>query len=211
VLNLDIAWGWKDPRNIFLLPLWLDIFPDAKIIHVFRNGVDVAYSLAQREKSRIHRVVGGKDSFSVRAKRQSVRVSQRGPLLYGFQQLRRVSERLGPLSKYDQLRVQPCLSIEKGFELWCAYVKRAFEHIENIEKRRLMNIKYEDFVSSPEHYIEELQHFCALGDWLDVRKKVRGIVDPTRAYAFQSNPSLRHFYNKVMNNYWMEKAGYNSV
>ncbi|MBE9554562.1 MAG: sulfotransferase, partial [Proteobacteria bacterium] len=27
-------WGWKDPRNTFTLPIWLRLFPDARVIHV---------------------------------------------------------------------------------------------------------------------------------------------------------------------------------
>jgi hypothetical protein len=42
------SWGWKDPRNTFTLDCWLRIFPNAKVIHIFRNGMDVALSLYQR-------------------------------------------------------------------------------------------------------------------------------------------------------------------
>ncbi len=31
------AWGWKDPRNTFTLPMWLSIFPKARVLHVLRN------------------------------------------------------------------------------------------------------------------------------------------------------------------------------
>ncbi|HLX70307.1 MAG TPA: sulfotransferase [Verrucomicrobiae bacterium] len=41
-------WGWKDPRNTFTLPAWLKLFPDARVIHIYRNGMDVALSLWQR-------------------------------------------------------------------------------------------------------------------------------------------------------------------
>lgn len=51
-LNASRNWGWKDPRNIFTLPVWLKIFPNARIIHIFRNGIDVAASLWLRETSR---------------------------------------------------------------------------------------------------------------------------------------------------------------
>lgn len=50
-------WGWKDPRNSYTLPIWLDIFPNAKVIHIYRNGIDVAASLKRREfrrKNRLH-------------------------------------------------------------------------------------------------------------------------------------------------------------
>lgn len=45
-------WGWKDPRNTVTLPLWLDLFPQAKVIHICRNGIDVAQSLRVRELRR---------------------------------------------------------------------------------------------------------------------------------------------------------------
>lgn len=43
-------WGWKDPRNTLTLPVWLKLFPDAKVVHVIRHPVDVASSLQVREK-----------------------------------------------------------------------------------------------------------------------------------------------------------------
>jgi len=41
-------WGWKDPRNSLTLPIWLKLFPSAKVIHVIRNGIDSAISLHKR-------------------------------------------------------------------------------------------------------------------------------------------------------------------
>jgi hypothetical protein len=49
-------WGWKDPRNTFTLPLWLDVFPKARVLNVYRNGVDVAESLVVRERGRVARI-----------------------------------------------------------------------------------------------------------------------------------------------------------
>ncbi len=47
--NKNQVWGWKDPLTSYTLPLWMDIFPRAKVIHVIRNGIDVANSLQTRE------------------------------------------------------------------------------------------------------------------------------------------------------------------
>jgi len=41
-------WGWKDPRNTITLGAWLSVLPRANIIHVIRNGIDVALSLWRR-------------------------------------------------------------------------------------------------------------------------------------------------------------------
>ena len=44
-------WGWKDPRTTLTLPLWLRVFPGARLIHVRRHGLDVAVSLMQRSRA----------------------------------------------------------------------------------------------------------------------------------------------------------------
>jgi hypothetical protein len=49
-------WGWKDPRNTCTLPLWLEVFPDARVVNVYRDGVDVAASLVARERKRAGRL-----------------------------------------------------------------------------------------------------------------------------------------------------------
>jgi hypothetical protein len=43
-----IAWGWKDPRTTLTFPIWLNIFPQAKVLHMLRNGIDVAISTHRR-------------------------------------------------------------------------------------------------------------------------------------------------------------------
>lgn len=43
------AWGWKEPRSIYLLPLFLSIWPEMKFIHVVRDGRDMALSSNQNQ------------------------------------------------------------------------------------------------------------------------------------------------------------------
>ena len=45
-------WGWKDPRNCLMLPIWLRLFPQSRIVNIYRDGRDVALSLLQREITR---------------------------------------------------------------------------------------------------------------------------------------------------------------
>jgi hypothetical protein len=52
VSQRGLRWGWKDPRTSLLLPLWSQIFPDATLVHIVRNGLDVALSLLVREAKR---------------------------------------------------------------------------------------------------------------------------------------------------------------
>lgn len=44
-------WGWKDPRNTFTLEYWIrNYFPKARVLHIYRNGIDVALSLKVRNE-----------------------------------------------------------------------------------------------------------------------------------------------------------------
>ena len=43
------AWGWKEPRSIFLLPFFHRHFPGMKFLHVIRDGRDMAYSRNQNQ------------------------------------------------------------------------------------------------------------------------------------------------------------------
>jgi hypothetical protein len=52
-------WGFKDPRLCVLMPLYLDLFPEATVVHIRRNPDDVAASLCRRAK----RGVGVSDDF----------------------------------------------------------------------------------------------------------------------------------------------------
>jgi Sulfotransferase family len=43
-------WGFKDPRSCVILPLYLAIFPGARVLHIVRSAEDVAASLARKRK-----------------------------------------------------------------------------------------------------------------------------------------------------------------
>lgn len=46
-------WGFKDPRLCVLLPLYLELFPGARVLHIHREPDDVAASLARRPKKAV--------------------------------------------------------------------------------------------------------------------------------------------------------------
>jgi hypothetical protein len=50
--EIKIPWGWKEPRTTITFPFWLKLFPKAKFIFIYRNGIDVADSLYNRELKR---------------------------------------------------------------------------------------------------------------------------------------------------------------
>lgn len=46
-------WGFKDPRATLTLPLWLELFPRARVVILRRHGIDVAASLRHRARQQI--------------------------------------------------------------------------------------------------------------------------------------------------------------
>jgi hypothetical protein len=51
------AWGWKEPRSIFLLPFFAAQFADLRFLHVIRDGRDMAVSSNQNQLSKHGSVV----------------------------------------------------------------------------------------------------------------------------------------------------------
>jgi len=168
--NLDIPWGWKDPRNTYTLPLWLDLFPDAKIIHIYRHGVDVANSLKTRN-----------DMVFAREK---ILYEKRKPFYFFI-------PKSGGFT--DTIR---CSSLEGGFSLWEEYLNEAKVNMHNI-KCRAMQIKYEDFLAKPYEILKSLMSFCDItASDTDISEVIRQ-VKKDRAFAYRSNPELKAFADRV--------------
>lgn len=50
-------WGFKDPRTLTTLPLWMDTFPSSKIIYIRRSPWSIAKSLTRRHQDLIEKGV----------------------------------------------------------------------------------------------------------------------------------------------------------
>lgn len=158
VLTIPDAWGWKDPRNTFTLPLWLDIFPDARVVHVLRHGVDVALSLHSREQKQL---------------RQSEKRHERRKWLYWLRP-----------KKNGFLDSPRCLSLPEALNLWDTYVGRASRHVDE-HTGASHTLQYESFLQSPEDSLRELAAFCALDPTPSVIDECADRVDVGRAFAYR--------------------------
>jgi hypothetical protein len=170
--NLCIPWGWKSPLSTYTLPLWLDIFPDAKVIHIYRHGVDVANSLRARllrEKNR-------------------TRTQQ---LYYNFPILHWMRPKAGGF--VEGVR---CASLEGGLSLWEEYLTEACRQVRNLGERA-MELKYEDFLAEPSGALKRLAAFCNLSISNSALEQAAGNVKKERAYAYVANPELRAFADRV--------------
>ena len=44
-----VAWGWKEPRSIYLLRFWNETMPGLRFLHFLRDGRDMAFSKNQNQ------------------------------------------------------------------------------------------------------------------------------------------------------------------
>jgi len=156
IMNLNVPWGWKDPRNTFTLPFWLDLFPEAKVIHLYRHKVDVANSLKVREEKYCY------DGKSWGLKRRLLSLLLRRELHFA--------------------RSVRCLSDEGSLSLWDNYVKEARGHVLKLGTQAI-EISYEELVLNSKLTLQAAASFCGLeAKEADIIKLSR-VIDQERAYA----------------------------
>lgn len=170
ITRLNIPWGWKDPRNTFTLPMWLRIFPEAKVIYIERHGVDVAQSLRVRSKK-------GFASTTRKYRKYSPIVSLR-PKRGGF------------------IESPRCASLEGGFSLWQEYTDQATEMMQQLPNRRVLKLRYEQVLEDPVTHLRASAEFCGLNVSNQKLEALTAGINTDRAYSYRGNPELREFaYN----------------
>jgi hypothetical protein len=181
--SFDKPWGWKDPRTVFTLPLWLRLFPNSRLVYIVRNGVDVAKSLHVRE-TRLLKL--RRDRFDHRMKRRSLR---------------------SHLDRAGYKGSARCLTLRGGFDLWVEYVAQG-----DAALRALSNpvhvLKYEDMLGNPREHLPKLADFCELTPAAVALDKAISTIDSSRAGAFKTDPVTTAFYGSIRSDMWMLKYGY---
>ena len=167
--EIAAPWGWKDPRNTFTLPLWLSLYPEAKVLHIYRHGVDVAQSLRLRSE-------------------QACEASRRR-----YSRRRRLSW-LNPLApKSSGFAHQPGVrQLAGGFDLWQRYVGLAQRHVAALGERAF-GIKYETLLSDPDTQLQRIVAFCGVPARDQRVIAAARQFRPERAYAFRKHPELASF------------------
>lgn len=136
VNNIDVPWGWKDPRNSFTLPLWNRVFPDAKIINITRHGVDVAKSLQDRAHAEF--------------KRKTLK----------YQKLRPFT--LLKMSKVNFVDSVRCLDLEGAFSLWIEYTDNIRNLLKTYNPANVLNVRYEHLLEDPKRVLNTACEFTGL-------------------------------------------------
>jgi hypothetical protein len=168
--GLGTPWGWKDPRNTFTLPIWLRIFPNAKVVSIERNGVDVAQSLRARE----------------------IKILEDGPSFY---RKNRMAFFLRP-RRSGFVHSPRCLVLEDGFSLWQEYTSQADAAMAQLPAGRTLALRYEDVLDSPLKWLGETAAFCGLeASKVQLEKAVKNIRFD-RAKAYEADVELKSFAAK---------------
>lgn len=164
VKAMTVPWGWKDPRNTFTLPFWLRHFPQAKVIHIRRHGADVAGSLLQRSARSAAAAVERYRRYKV--------LSVIRPKRYGF---------------VESLR---CATVDGAFSLWLEYLEQATKVLMDVESSRVMDVRYEDVLSSPIENLRKLAAFTGLEPRDGDIERAARRLDRTRAFAYLRDTRL---------------------
>lgn len=169
--NLDIPWGFKDPRNTFTLPFWLDLFPDAKVIHIYRHPLDIAGSLITRRKRGLDRL-------------QSRHTNLKPLYWYYLMQKFLMRNRV-----FVDIRGG---NLEEAFAIWEEYLEQARTHVANL-KDRAIEIQYEDFLENPGVILKSTAEFCGLNASDSEIESISSGVNKSRAYAYLNEPELKAY------------------
>jgi hypothetical protein len=181
--TLDFPWGWKDPRDSYSLPIWLDIFPNAKVLHIYRNGIDVAQSLRVRARQQL---IEG-------AKLHEIRKKQR---LYWFKH--KTTAFTGSLR---------CLDLDYAYKLWESHTETTIKNLAAAENRSF-TVKYEDFLNDPLTWLTRIVEFCDLNASSNQLTTLADQVRKERGYAYKSDPELTEFFTSVKDSPLIKMLGY---
>ncbi len=162
------AFGWKDPRNTFTLPVWKQVFPNLRAIHIVRHGVDVAASLARRHAAALRAATGE----SVPSALTVIRDHALGIL----------SSRRG-------------WTLPEALTMWEQYVEKAREESAALGERAL-EVRYEELLMQPERVIPAIATFCRVAAPAHHAALLDGL-EPGRAFAYRRDLELVAFAGSV--------------
>ena len=167
ITQLEIPWGWKDPRNTFTLPMWLRIFPEAKVVYIERHGVDVAQSLLSRSR---------KGFINTTRKYRKYRpFVSLYPKQGGF------------------IESPRCASLEGGFSLWQEYVKQATKTMLQLQNHQVLKLRYEHVLEDPITHLRTSAEFCGLDAPNQKLEALTTGINVSRAHYYLNDPKLREF------------------
>ena len=189
IRNLDVPWGWKDPRNTFTMDIWHEIFPEARVLHVYRNPLDVAESLRVREAAK------------------NAAIIEHGLRLRGFRLWKREATLKRRVGYQDSFMLT---DIHENIRLWEAYTRKALS-LDNLLGANIMHVKYEALLENFQEQFSSILDFVGFSSKLPDLALLAGHVRSDRKYAFTRDDNLVTIYNAMKQNPLMEMLGYDDI
>ena len=160
--HLPFLWGFKDPRTSINLPVWLRLFPEAKLLRIKRHGVDVAASL----RTRYFRVIKPRLGQYSRRAELGLKLPARNHIIGATR----------------------CAELSGGLDIWSEYERTIDTYLERIPEERKMTIRYEDYLTDFQKTHRHVADFVGIDAAAPIPADVR--PDPSRAFAHRSKPEL---------------------
>lgn len=161
-------WGWKDPRNTYLAPLWLSVFGDSRILSVRRDPRASALSLHDRTtalQAAIHDELGAGGG----------------------------RKRLRP--QLNAIRGHPVLSdgwrtetLHGALEVALEY--REIQDVLDASHGNVHAVDYEELLESPARVLGAAARFCGLTPSASLLGRQAASITPTRNTASATNVAI---------------------
>ncbi len=185
ILHQTRPWGWKDPRNCLTLPVWLEVFPQAKVLHLVRNGIDVAQSLVARELD-----------FGQRSESLWLRAA-------------RTLDRLVHLE--NPRAFQPAGSLEEAFRLWSSYLEATLTATQTLPENRCLTLHFERLLENPQHELPRILRFLDLPAADAELETLARQLKKDRSRAFLRDEGLVSFFERHRTHPMMRRFGYDKA
>ena len=111
------AWGWKEPRSIYLLRFWNETMPTIRFLHFLRDGRDMAFSENQQQLTKHGDAVLGDDLRKAKTPTRSIAVWTRVNLAaadYGERELGSRYLRV----RFEDLCADPASSVAQIYDFF---------------------------------------------------------------------------------------------
>ncbi|QQD19433.1 sulfotransferase [Spongiibacter nanhainus] len=181
-----LFWGWKDPRNCLFVNFWLQAYPQAKVIFIYRNPLDVAKSLKVRSDKG---VLSGEWIEGVPLKTK-LRDSLRENRSYPLQSIR-------------------CRDLGSALQLWEDYNILALKNLDGVD---YLSVRYEDLLSNPLNILSDIESYLFRDrNMIPQFKKIGEKINSSRAYACSVDEFSEENLNWLKKSEILRKFGYEGL
>lgn len=191
----------KTPSNVFRLPFIYEIFPEARFVHIIRDGRDVVLSAEKKWTSPPDRT-----ALVRRWRRMEIPAKDMFHYIWSF--IRDVPGRIlfpargfiwGPqFEGIHEFRMNHSV-LETCAMQWLKSMDSVVNDLKAIPVSRQFSFRYEDLLDSPEATLEELCSFLELEvDGLDA-SEIEKLRKPRKAYSEIEMEKIKEIYPVIKN------------